>query len=93
MNPLFDHKFLEQYLSGKMSPVEKGAFEMRLENEPVLRAELAAMKRERGIPDDLPEQEIPEAEETGGDQLPKKLAFIILLIVILLTIMYFIAKG
>ena len=47
MNPQFDHKFLEQYLAEKMSPVEKMAFEARLAGDNVLRAELEAMKRMR----------------------------------------------
>jgi len=50
MNPQFDHKFLEQYLANKMSPVEKMAFEARLNSDNVLKAELEAMKRMRSKP-------------------------------------------
>jgi len=50
MNPQFDHKFLEQYLANKMSPVEKMAFEARLNSDKVLKAELEAMKRMKSRP-------------------------------------------
>ncbi len=58
MNPQFDHKFLEQYLAGKMSPVEKMAFEARLAGDNVLRAELEAMKRMQSSSSEVQRPEI-----------------------------------
>ena len=88
MNPLFDHRFLNQYLDGKMSPVELEAFEKRLAKEPVLRAELNAMKRDRGMEMDAPEvveQATKPVEKSGFNAWLLILGLLLVLLIYWLT--------
>lgn len=87
MNPVFDHTFLEQYLAGKMSPVELEAFEKRLATEPVLKAELEAMKRMRGI-----ESKTSDVKKEVEVKVVKKqaslLPWVIVALVVFVALMY-----